>query len=136
MKKLIILLVLLAMLTPVFAQNNSSDKDDMYYLNVPVERIITTRDGYIVQYRTSGNVLGTIGIPVEWFSDSAGSAEIVRLATGGDWPSMSVFYRNGEFSHIRLYIHKAKGHSTWGNVPIGTDLSRFYVDKENFSIKY
>jgi len=136
MKKLIIVLVFLALITPAFAQNNSNSKDDIYYINVPVERIIPTKTGYIVQYRTSSNLLGTIGIPNEWFSDPAGSAEKLRLPSGGDWPSMSVFYRNGEFSHVRLYIHRVKGHQTWGNIPIGTDVSRFFTDRESFKIQY
>ena len=138
MKKLLIVLVLLAIISPVFvfAQNNSSEADDMYYINVPIERIIVTRDGYIIQYRSSRSMMATIGIPVEWFIDPDGSAEKVRLKTGGDWPTMSVFYRNGEFSHVRIYVHPAKAHRTWGSVPIGTDVSRFFVEKESFKIEY
>ena len=130
MKKLIIILILAAMVIPAFAGDN------MYYINVPVERIIPTKDGYIIQYRSSGNVISTIGIPNEWFYDSAGSAEMVKLPAASDWPTMSVFYRNGEFSHVRVYIHRVKSHRTWGNIPMGTDVSRFFTDKESFAIRY
>ncbi|MCL2802056.1 MAG: hypothetical protein FWD28_09895 [Treponema sp.] len=135
MKKLIIVLILLALITPVFAQSNSENQDRMYYINVPVERIFPTSTGYIIQYRSS-TILSTVGIPNEWFSDSAGSAEIIRLPTGADWPTMSVFYRNGEFSHVRLYVHRVKSHWTWGSIPQGTDVSRFFTDRDSFKINY
>jgi len=136
MKKLIVLLVFLALISPVFAQNNSDGEDTIYYINVPVERVIPTKTGYVVQYRSSGTTLGTIGIPNEWFTDSAGSAEIVRLPSASDWPTMSVFFVNGQFSHVRLYVHRYKGHNTWGNIPMGTDVSRFFTDKESFKLQF
>jgi len=138
MKKLVILLILFALVMPVFAQNNSNsdDQDRIYYINVPVERIIPTSTGYVIQYRNSSSLLGIVGIPNEWFTDAASSAEIIRLPPGLDWPTMSVFYRNGEFSHIKLYVHRSRAHMTWGNIPQGTDVSRFFTDKESFKINF
>ncbi|MCL2440661.1 MAG: hypothetical protein FWD14_02885 [Treponema sp.] len=136
MKKLFFALILIALITPVFAQNNSGNQDRIYYINVPVERIFPTSSGYVIQYRSSSSVLATIGIPVEWFTDAGGSAEMVRLPAASDWPTMSVFYRNGEFSHVRLYVHRVKGHRTWGTIPQGTDVSRFFTDKESFKIEH
>ncbi|MCL2765410.1 MAG: hypothetical protein FWD40_09065 [Treponema sp.] len=130
MKKLIFALILLALVTPVFAM------DEVYYINVPVERIYPSSTGYVVQYRSSSSVIATIGIPNDWFSDSAGSAELIRLPSAADWPTMSVFYINGEFSHVRLYVHRVKGHHTWGNIPQGTDVSRFFTDKESFKLDF
>ena len=135
MKKLIIALVFFALLSPLFAQAKNKKTEDVYYKNVPVERIIPTNTGYVILYRGSSNALAVIGIPNEWFSDAAGCAEMVRLADGGDWPSMSVFYKNGDFSHVRLYIHKVRGHHTWGNIPYGTDVSKYFVDKNDFKVQ-
>lgn len=136
MKKLIIVLLLLAVISPVFAQDKKSDKkDDVYYVNVQVEKIVPTNTGYVIMYRGNSNALSIIGIPNEWFTDAASCAEMVRLADGGDWPSMSIFYINGEFSHVRLYIHRVRGHHTWGNVPHGTDVSKYFVDKNDFKVK-
>ncbi|MCL2442271.1 MAG: hypothetical protein FWD13_02265 [Treponema sp.] len=138
MKKLIILSILLVLVMPVFAQNNSNsdDRDNIYYINVPVERIIPTSTGYVIQYRSSSSMLATVGIPNEWFTDAASSAEIIRLPPGLDWPTMSVFYRNGEFSHVKLYVHRSRAHITWGNIPQGTDVSRFFTDKESFKMNF
>jgi len=136
MKRLIIILVLLGIALPVFAQAKNKRTEDVYYINVPVERIIPTNTGYVILYRGSKNALSVVGLRNEWFTDAAGCAELVRLADGGDWPSMSVFYKNGDFSHVRLYIHKVRGHHTWGNIPYGTDVSRYFSDKNDFKIDY
>jgi hypothetical protein len=135
MKKLIFVLFFLALIVPVFAQNNSGNNPVLYYINVPVERIFPSSEGYIIQYRNSSTI-GTIGIPNNWFTDAAGRADLVRLPPGRDWPTMSIFYSDGEFSHIRLYVHRSKAHSTWGSIPQGTDVSRFFGDGDSFDIQY
>jgi len=133
MKRLIIALFLIVLFSPVFAQNELEDR--VYYYNFPVERIYPSSDGYVVQYRNS-SIVDTIGIPNEWFTGAASKAEMVQLQAGADWPTMSVFYSNGEFVFVRLYVHRSKAHHTWGSIPQGTDLSRFFGDKESFDIKF
>ena len=138
MKKLIIVLIFLALISPVFGQNNSSNNgESLYYVNVPVERVYASSEGYIVQYRTgSGAVISTIGIPMTWFTEASGCAELLKLPAAADWPTMSVFYENGQFSHVRLYVHRVKSHVTWGSIPQGADLSRFFMDRESFDIRH
>lgn len=138
MKKLIFVLIILAVALPVFAQNNSDDKNsaDIYYINIPVEKIIPSNLGYIIQYRKSTNQIGIIGIPNEWFTEAAGRAEMMRLPPGPDWPSMSVFFRKGEFSHLRLYVHRQKAHRSWGFLAQGVDVSRFFQDPDSFNIEF
>jgi len=126
MKKLIIVAIFLALITPVFAQSISEENSsDMYYVNIPVERIYPTGKGYIVQYRKTVG-LGTIGIPNEWFTDAASKAELITLPPGTNWPTITVFYREGEFSHVRLYVHRSRAHPTWSNAPQGADVSRYF----------
>jgi hypothetical protein len=135
-KQFIALFVILSLMLvlPVFAQNN--DESDMYYINIPVERIFSTKDGFIIQYRQASSLIGTIGIPHVWFSAAGGKAEMIRLPRGRNWPSMSVFYKNGEFSHVRLYVHHNRGHQTWSTVPQAADVSRYFEDTENFNIVF
>ena len=134
MKKIIIALVFMALISPVFAQSNS-DVDDIYYFNVSIEKIYPTRDGYIVVYRTQTGV-ATVGIPNLWFSEAAGRAGMMNLPSGGSWPSMSVFYTNGEFSHLRLYVSRVKSHITWGTIPQGSDVSRYFQEEGTFKLEF
>ena len=137
MKKIIVLLVFLAVISPIFAQQKDDGKrESFYYINVPVEKIFPSHEGYIVMYRSGTTLISTIGIPNDWLYDSAGNAQIVKLQMASDWPTMSVFYSEGKFSHVRLYTHPAKSHSTWGNIPQGTDVSSYFTDKESFKLKF
>jgi len=149
MKKLFIVLVFLVVISPVFAQdkndnsdpfyainNTSNVADSFYYFNVLVERLFPSSQGYVVQYRNASDTISTIGIPNNWFTDAASKAEIVRLPQVSDWPTMSVFFNNGKFSHVRLYIHPAKSHLTWGSIPQGIDVSRFFQDEESFKLQF
>jgi len=149
MKKTIFVLFLLALIVPVFAQTNSEELPNIYCINVPVEKIYVTSDGYVVQYRSASSILAIIGIPIEWFgnalhphgstgygSDGANKAAVVRLPSAGDWPTMSIFYVDGVFSHVRLYVHSMKSHPTWGSIRQGTDVSRYFGDREGFDIQF
>jgi len=141
MKKLIITLLFLLIISPVFAQtqnksDNLREQPDLYYVNVSVERIYFAGMGYVVQYRKSSNQIGSLGIPYTWFTDAASKAEMVKLPRGPNWPNMTVFYRDGNFSHIRLYVHREKGHPTWGLTPQGSDVSRHFQDQNSFKFDY
>ena len=152
MKKLIIVTIFLAVISPVFAQTIPDEKkSNMYYINVQIERIYPTSHGYLIRYHKTNGQLGTIGIPNEWFLDlqssdnepddevvgvsylytAAGRAEIITLPAGNSWPSLTVFYRDGQFSHIRLYVHRSMSHVTWSNIPQGTDLSRYFTSHDD-----
>ncbi|MDR0501806.1 MAG: hypothetical protein LBH16_00645 [Treponema sp.] len=140
MKKIIITLIIFtvvwpAVFSPVFAQSDSED-NKLYYVNVHLEKVYPSGKGYIVQYRKGINQIGTIGIPNEWFSAAASKAELVNLPPGRNWPTLSIFYKNGEFSHCRLYVHVNRGHPTWGNIPQSMDVSSYFQDPEKLNIVY
>jgi len=141
MKKIIIVLVFMAVISPVFAQNNSDNskqggQPSVYYINVPVEKIWLAGTGYIIQYRKSTSQMGTLGIPYNWFTDPGSTAELVRLPRGPNWPNMTIFYKDGKFSHIRLYMHWQKSHQTMGVTPMGSDVSRHFVEKDAFKFDF
>jgi len=135
MKKLIVVLFILAVVSPLFAQQEEK-RENFYYINVSVEKIYPSNEGYIIMYRTSSNLISMIGIPNDWFYDSGGNAQMVKLPLASDWPTMTVFYSEGKFSHVRLYYHPVKSHSTWGFVPQGADVRHFFGDKESFKLEF
>jgi len=152
MKKIIIVLIFLALISPIFAQeeekpdrrasdpfyainNTRSRNENFYYINVSVEKIYPTKEGYIVQYLCPSSTVATIGIPNEWLTNAAGRGEIVTFQVASDWPTMTVFYVDGKFSHVRLYVHPAKSHMTWGSIPQGADVSKFF-SKDSFNLQF
>ena len=137
MKKLIFILLIFAVFTPISVMGLSEENtSEFYYVNVHMEKIYPTRLGYIVMYRKGINGLATVGIPNEWFTDAASKAEIIYLPRGPNWPSMTIFYHNGEFSHVRLYVHRSKAHQTWGNAPQSADVSRYFQDQDSFKLEF
>jgi len=136
MRKIVVALIILAVISPaVFAQNETDDGSGMYYVNVSVEKIYPTSQGYVIQYRTQRG-FDYVGIPNRWFFEAAGKAGIIHNPVGSDWPTMSVFYNHGEFTHVRLYVNPSKGHLTWGSIPQGTDVSRFFSDEDTIQLKF
>jgi hypothetical protein len=125
----LLVLIVLAISTPVFAQTISEkNSSDFYYTTIRVEKVYPTRFGYIIQYRKGVNNIGRVAVPNEWFTMAGGKAELISLPRGKNWPYMTVFYENGEFSHIRLYVHPWKGHQTWGNMSLSADIKGYFPE--------
>ena len=144
MKKIVIVAVIAAILfgvSPLFAQNNGgSERDERdsayYYVNITLERIFPYRTGYVVQYKSGVNRINTVYIPNEWFTNAAAKGEIINLPRGREWPSMSVYYKEGEFSHVRLYVHPMRSHQTWGTIPQNVNLDSRFENVETIELKF
>jgi hypothetical protein len=140
MKKMVFAAVFVFLLvagSPLFAQNIPEDRQsEFYYVNVSLERIFPHRAGYIVQYRTGLSRITTAYLPAAWFTDAASKGEILYLPQGTSWPSLSVFYENGVFSHVRLFVHRMASHETWGNVPQNARIDHLFVDTDDFRLEF
>ena len=139
MKKLILTAVFVALIaagSPVFAEIPEDKQSEYYYVNIGIEKIYPYRAGYIVQYRKGLYQFGRAYLPSEWFTSTAGKGEIILLPRGNAWPSMTVYYKEGEFSHVRLYVHRWNSHQTWGNVPQNVNLDSNFDDIESVKIEY
>jgi len=127
----------------VFAQqeqdrpNRVDDKDsEYYYVNITLEKIFPYRKGYVVQYKKNIFQYGRIYLPANWFTDSDSKGEIITLPAGQAWPSLSVYYRNGSFSHVRLYVHRLASHSSWGSIPQSVNLDDQFDNIETIKREY
>jgi hypothetical protein len=139
MKKLSLVVIVASFAAglPVFAQTSMEGRDsEYYYVNISLEKIYPYRAGYIVQYRKGLYQYGRTYLPSEWFTNAAGKGEILTLPSGQAWPSMTVFYKNGEFSHVRLYVHRWQSHRTWGNVPQNVNLDHNFDNIETLKISF
>lgn len=113
---------------PLFAE-----RPQHYVKTVFIERVYTHSLGYRVEYNRSNFRLGRVYIPYAWFAP-AGKAEIV-FANSRSVPYMNVVYRDGEFSHVRLYVHRNQGHPSWVSLRDSEEVrQRFNTD--TFNIRY
>jgi hypothetical protein len=140
MKKLVfaaIFVVFLAVGLPVFAQNQKDERDsEYYYVNITLEKVFPYRKGYVVQYRKGQFGYGRAYLPAEWFTDAGSKGEVIPLPAGKVWPTLTIYYKNGEFSHVRLYVHRLPTHQSWGNIPQGVNIDKEFDAIETIVIEY
>jgi hypothetical protein len=135
------LLVLLALVFclegSLFAQDKRQFKEsEFYYVSVPIEKIYTYRSGYVIVYRKGVNQIARTYLPLEWFTDSAGKAEEISLGSGKTWPHLSIYYKSGQFSHVRLYTRREKAHETWGMVPLNLNIDQYFEGIEEIKLEF
>ncbi len=130
MKKLILLISVLLLITTtgVFAGISP-----YYVRTVPIIKIYDTNLGYRVVYMKSDFKLHAIYLPKTWFTVAAATGEIPKaeLVAGTDstYPYFSVFWKDGKFSHIRLYLQSDLNHESWGDIDPNLDLTdKFNVE--------
>jgi len=140
MKKVILPVVLFALIagTTLFAQetNRKYKESEYYYFNVPIEKIYAHRLGYVVIYRKGVNQMTRTYLPIEWFTDTAGKGEIYALGGGKEWPSMTVYYKDGEFSHVRLRLRRSRAHESWGVVPLNINIDEYFQNIEEIKLEF
>ena len=107
---------------------------DLYYVNVPIVKVYPYRLGYVVLFRRGNNTLGRTYIPYEWFKFSVRKAELIQIGDGPTWPCMSVFYKEGSFHFVRLYVAKRQSHLSWGNIPSNVNLDDRFKNVEGIDL--
>lgn len=144
----IILVVLWVFAVPVFAQTNQNsgtknsagispeNESDMFYVSIPIEKIYPHQKGYVILYRKGVNQMARAYIPMAWFSGPDGKADLIRMGSGKAWPYLAIFYKDGEFSHVRVYVRREVSHETWGSIPLGTNLDDKFDGVETINLEY
>ena len=136
---LVVMLTTLLAVLPLCAQESESKKaneSDMYYVNVRIEKIYPYRKGYVVSYRKGLYNMAQAYLPHEWFMGTASKGDLISIGSGSLWPSMTVFYQNGEFSHVRLYVRKERSHETWGNISLGVNIDDRFENVDDLRIEF
>ncbi|MCL2609806.1 MAG: hypothetical protein FWD94_07895 [Treponema sp.] len=116
MKKLALTAVLMLGIaggTAVFAQAGGDGA--LTYVNVVLDKIWVHNLGYVVQYRTrSGSARAYL--PTAWFLRDDERGLLRNVPRRDADPSMTVFYRDGQFAFVMLNLpHRT--HRSWGFVP-------------------
>jgi hypothetical protein len=140
MKKfsLLVLLVLVSGLGfSLFGQEKRQFKEsEYYYVSVPIERVFAYRSGYVVVYRKGVNQMARTYIPEEWFTSAGGKAEEIALGSGKAWPYLTIYYKSGQFSHIRMYVRRERTHETWGVVPMNLNIDEYFEGVEEIKLEF
>ena len=137
MKKFLLLTVLVAVLglPSLFAQGYSQ-ASDYYYYNVTIEKVFAYKLGYIVVYRKGLHQMARTYLPQEWFASAGGKGDVIYLSHGTEWPSLTVYYKEGEFSHVRLKVRRERNHETWGMVPRTANIDDFFQGIEEVKLEF
>ena len=119
-----ILLLLLAA-AAVFAQQ--SEEPQVFVKTVPIMKVLAHPLGYRVLYVKSNMEVADFHVPYSWFKPG-GKGHVV-FGSGRSYPFFSVFYVDGKFDHVKLYLVESMGHISWGSMRKREgDASRFDVE--------
>ncbi|MDR2052476.1 MAG: hypothetical protein LBP80_03600 [Treponema sp.] len=145
--KVRILITLFAVALAVFpipaqeADSGSSSKkykneSEFYPVFVQVEKIYNYPKGYIIRYRKGPFQMANAYLPIEWFKGASAKGELVRQGSANTWPRLVVYYKDGELSHLRLYVHRDRNHETWGVVRASSELDSKFENVEDIKLEF
>jgi hypothetical protein len=132
MKRFVVAVVISMMLLPLaaFAQETKTadtttssikNPSDMYPFRLNVVKVYQHNLGYRVVYRVGQNDFSDAYIPMSWFK-AGGKAQLVR-SNDPAFPYMVIYYRQGKFSHVRLYVKDYAKDSSWGVLEGGPEIA-------------
>jgi hypothetical protein len=119
MKRFGIAVLLLALL----ASASFADTSVFYPMRIDVVKVLAHADGFRVIYRHGANGIADVYLPSSWFVPG-GKAELVR-ADDPSYPYMTIFYKEGKFDHLRLYVKADSKDQTWGVLSPGEGVGKF-----------
>ncbi len=131
MKKTIGLVLIFLAFWSLFSLYAQEQDTKLFVKTVSIIKIYTHSAGYKILYLKSNMDLGEFYVPMHWFTRTGGKGEVVW----GDQPSypyFSIFWVDGKYDHIRLYLQKNLGSESWGILKEGSvDDSLFKVEELN-----
>lgn len=129
MKKLA-LIALLVFGVSLFA---SAQQTEIYVKTLYIERIYPTTLGYRIDYRReSSMLLATSYIPLDWFGGPGARARLIEDRSR-NVPYVSVYYKDGEFSHLVLFVHPNIQHISYGKLQLTADVeAAFDIEEPDF----
>ena len=113
---------------PSFAQQASANPKDAYYKSVPLIKVWMHQLGYMVQFWTSKSQVANIYVPLTWFNQGPDSKADIIYGNEPSYPRLVIFWVDGKFDHVNLYVLNNYDSLTWGVLSQATDLtSQFNV---------
>jgi hypothetical protein len=127
MKRTVMLIALFFLVLGVFVVNAQEQDPKIYVKTVGIMKILNHALGYKVLYLKSSMEVGEFYVPHSWFK-AGGKAQLILGGTPA-FPYFSVFYKDGEFDHIKIYAQENIQHLSWGRLKrqVG-DSSKFEIE--------
>ena len=127
MKRTVLLIVLSLLVLGALAVGAQEQDPKVFVKTVGIMKILNHSLGYKVLYLKSSMEVGEFYVPHRWFK-AGGKAELI-LGDGPAFPYFSVFYKDGEFDHIKIYAQEKIGHLSWGRLKAQAgDSSKFEAE--------
>lgn len=129
MKRSLIILGLLVVLSLGAANAETSA---FYPMRVVVVKVFSHALGFEVIYRKGITDTAAAFVPNRWFVPG-GKAELVQ-AIDPAYPYMVVFYKEGKFDHLRLYVSANLKDPSWGTLAPSAGIGKF--DGEDLKLEF
>lgn len=108
----------------------SAGESPIFAKTVPIFKITSHEKGYKVVYVTEHGDFKVAYLPIEWFyqvgdyrnADGFVKCEMYKGA-GAAYPYMQIFWKDGKFHHVRLFVMANYNDRTWGTVNLAENLS-------------
>lgn len=105
--------ILLLLVTTIML--SSATKSPYYAKTVVLTRVFQHKLGYKVFYMANDMTNREAYLPMELFQPREDvTRSSISEGNGTAYPYMTIFWKNGEFSHIKLYIKKDHNDVSWG----------------------
>lgn len=129
MRKVALVLVLVFAIS-MFA---AAQESELYVTTLYIEKIYPSTLGYRIDYRRlSSLMLSTSYLPLDWFGGPEAIAKLV-YANDRSVPFINIFWREGEISHMVLYVDRNVNALSWGSFRSTEGLAdRFAIDEPQF----
>lgn len=128
------LTILVLLLTTVML--SSATKSPYYTKSVGITKIFPHSKGYKVFYMSNDLITREVYLPSHLFEEQKDDTrERSKIFSGNDkaFPYMTIFWKDGEFSHVKLYVKESYSDLTWG---VFSDPENHNENFENAELKF
>ena len=131
--KRVILIILLIMIVAVTA--SGQQLKDLYCKTATILKIYNHQLGFKVFYLKDDADVGSFFVPSDWFYGATGRGTIV-WGEQYEYPYLTVYWEDGEFKYLKLFLRRNMQHETWGVLRAGIGEMRDSFDIETLDIEF
>lgn len=122
-KKGIILAFLILLGFGLYAQEANQASESFSYLNVDIVKVYQHKDAYFVLYNKSGNKMGQVALPKDWFHYASENKSKIRPLPPKLDPYLTIIYKDGAFYKVYLNMPVDRLHPVWAVLDNNIDIS-------------